>query len=383
MFGRVMARAVRDPGWDKWAKGDDYGPGGSISSTVNGRSATQLMTVYGCVTLISDVMSTMPVDHFTRSGGKRTEVTARAPWLDRPNPDHLWSSFMSQVMWSWLIDGNVFLVPIRSAQGRVLELYVLDPTAVQVDRAAGGDARYTVAGRVFTGEMVHLRAYVRPGELRGINPIENARTALGWGMAAQEFGRSFLENSAVPPAVITTPGTLSTEQKKDLRDAWSMRHGGPRNAGKVGLLEGGGDIKQLSMSMKDTQFLESRRFSASEIASNLFHVPSVFVGVAIEGTGSLTYTTLADKWTDLIRQACMSWMVRFEEAVSWHLLPRPQYIKFNADVYMRPDTKTRYETHAIGIDAGFLLVDQVREFEDWESLGDNAPSAPVDQGVQP
>ena len=74
-------------------------------------------------------------------------------------------------------------------------------------------------------------------------------------------------------------------------------------------------------------------------------------------------------------------MRRFEEAVSWQFFPRPQFIRFNADVFMRADTKTRYETHAIGIEAGFLQVDEARDYEDKPPLGDQS-SLPAPSPVE-
>jgi hypothetical protein len=42
--------------------------------------------------------------------------------------------------------------------------------------------------------------------------------------------------------------------------------------------------------------------------------------------------------------------------------------------------KTRYEAHAIGIDSGFLTVDEVRQLEDRPPLPETTPPMP-DQAV--
>jgi hypothetical protein len=46
------------------------------------------------------------------------------------------------------------------------------------------------------------------------------------------------------------------------------------------------------------------------------------------------------------------------------LLPEGQYAKFNLDSLLRGDTLSRYQAHKIGIDAGFLTVNEVRLIED-------------------
>ena len=152
-------------------------------------SASQLLTVYGCVTRIADVMATMAVDHYMKRGDLQAELTCqqRASWLDRPNVDNDWASFMTQVMWSLLIDGNTFLVPIRNAAGACRG--DLRPRPDQ-----GGSApRVRSADGARRWPSVHRRsaprpAYMRPGDIRGVNPIENARTALALGIRLRSTG---------------------------------------------------------------------------------------------------------------------------------------------------------------------------------------------------
>jgi hypothetical protein len=57
------------------------------------------------------------------------------------------------------------------------------------------------------------------------------------------------------------------------------------------------------------------------------------------------------------------WLVKLETALG-QLLPRGQFVKFNADAVLRPTTKARYDSYAVAIDKGFLTVDEVRELED-------------------
>jgi HK97 family phage portal protein len=371
MFGsKLQERIVQDPGWNQWAAGEGVMPGSYALSVA---ASTQLLTVYGCVTRIANVMATMPVDHMTRTGGEQAKILPRAAWLDQPNPLISWESFIAQVMWSWLIDGNVFLIPIRNTFGRVVELYIIDPNRVKFQQLPGRPLVILIDGRPYTDELLHLPAFTRPGEVRGINPIENARVALSLGLAAQQYGAGFFDNSGVPAVVIKSKAPLNEDQKKELRNNWNRSHQG--KAGGVGIISGEGvDLQQLTISPEQAQFLETRRFSAAEIAANLFHVPPDMVGSAIDGS-SLTYQNLESRWTDFIRSACQPWMTRFEKAVSFNLLPRPQYIKFVPDVYLRADTETRYRTHGIGITHRFLTDDEAREKEDLPPLTDEQRKA--------
>jgi phage portal protein BeeE len=243
MFGsKLQERIVQDPGWNQWAAGEGVMPGSYALSVA---ASTQLLTVYGCVTRIANVMATMPVDHMTRTGGEQAKILPRAAWLDQPNPLISWESFIAQVMWSWLIDGNVFLIPIRNTFGRVVELYIIDPNRVKFQQLPGRPLVILIDGRPYTDELLHLPAFTRPGEVRGINPIENARVALSLGLAAQQYGAGFFDNSGVPAVVIKSKAPLNEDQKKELRNNWNRSHQG--KAGGVGIISGEGvDLQHLA-----------------------------------------------------------------------------------------------------------------------------------------
>lgn len=361
---KTQERLIKDPAWNRWAGGDGPVPGYAVSDML----ATQLLTVYGCVTRIANVMATMPVNHLTRSGGVQQEMSSRAAWLDQPNPETSWESYIVQHMWSTLIDGNAFHLPIRNQAGRVVETYVLDPSRVRFERSRPGGPTVTLLdNRPYSGELLHLPAFVRPGEIRGVNPIENARVALGLGLSAQQYGAGFFDNSAVPAVVLSGKQDMNQDQKEEIRNSWNRKHQG--KAGGVGVLTGDWTVSQLTIAPEQAQFLETRRFSAAEIAANLFHVPPDMVGVAVDGS-SLTYQNLESRWTEFVRSACQPWMTRFEKAVSWNFLPRPQYIKFVPDVYLRADTSARYTAYESGKRAGWLLDDEIREKEDLAPLTD-------------
>lgn len=367
MFAAKPERAVRDPAWNQWAN-DTSSPTDQIVVTTS--SAQQLLTVYGCVTRIADVFGTMPVDHLTKFGGVRADMSPRAAWLDQPNPETSWPTFAKQYVWSRCLDGNAFIKPIRNPAGRVVEMWMLDPASVSLTRPhPGAPVSVTVGGHPFKGELLHVPGYMPAGHVRGVNPIEAARIALGLGLSAQEYGAGFFKNSAIPSVVVLAKGEVTADQREAVKEGWNDKHRGPRKSGGVAVVGGDATVQQLTVAPEQAQFLETQRFSAATIAANLFKVPPYLAGVAVDGS-SLTYQSLPDMYDDLVRSACMPLMSDLEHAISLHLLPQPQYVKLNADVWLRPATKTRYDTHKVGIDAGFLTDDEARALEDLPPLTD-------------
>lgn len=69
----------------------------------------------------------------------------------------------------------------------------------------------------------------------------------------------------------------------------------------------------------------------------------------------------------LVKYAVAPWLGRLERAMTT-LVPRGQYVKFNAGAFLRADTLTRYQAHAIALDKGFLTIEEVCDLEDREPL---------------
>jgi HK97 family phage portal protein len=115
------------------------------------------------------------------------------------------------------------------------------------------------------------------------------------------------------------------------------------------------------------QFLQTRQYTAAEIAGQMFLVDPSDLGIGVAGS-SLTYANLADRNTRRVQVTLLPWITRIEHAVS-SLMLRPRYMKFNVNALLRADLAARYSSYATGIGAGFLLPDEARELEDLPPLG--------------
>jgi phage portal protein BeeE len=81
-----------------------------------------------------------------------------------------------------------------------------------------------------------------------------------------------------------------------------------------------------------------------------------------ETAGHMAYTTPELRSMDMLTYTIRPWLVRLETSIS-ALLPRAQTVKFNPDALVRVALLDRYNAHKVGIDAGFLTVDEARALE--------------------
>jgi HK97 family phage portal protein len=365
VIGRLFAkRAVQDPGWAAWARGDDVvALGDTGGQLVNTTTAMQLLAVYGCVTLIADTIATMPVHTV---GGA---ITDNPRWLERPNPDMDRVDFMGATVASLLTDGNAYIAVMRDASNRPDQLQLLNPARVHC-HMVDGRIVHMVDGRPYLGEMLTVRGLMLPGAMKGLSPIDHARQIVGLGLGAQDQASRFFAQGAVVPGVIQSAGNLTKEQMREIRDQWIASHGGSRRSHLPVVLTGDAKWQGITMTQEQAQFLETRRYTDAQIAGQLFKVDPTMLGIPVEGT-SLTYSNLEQRGTHLVRHTLLPWIVRLERAFT-RLLPNGQQLKFNVAGLLRADLETRYRSYEIAARVqqmtgeAFLTVDEMREFEDLE-----------------
>jgi HK97 family phage portal protein len=337
-------------------------------------TSLKIGTVYACVRLLADTISTLPVDTFYREGGARLVFRPKPIWVERPDIGMAREDFLQQAMVSLLLDGNVFIRIFRGRAGEVTSLTVLDPTRVEVRRnPATREVEYAIdgtAGAVLTAaEVLHITELRRPGALRGVSRIEEVKQMLGLAAALEEFSARFFGQGSTTQGLIEWPGNLTKEQAKDLADGFEEGHKGLKRAHRPGVLFGGAKFVKTGVDPNEAQMLESRQFSVEEIA-RIFRCPLHLLQVATPG--AMSYASVEQNAIQFAQYTLRPIISKFETALST-LLPGPAFIKFNLDAILRGDIQTRFAAYSTGQLSGFLSIDDIRRLEDYP---------PVDGGDQ-
>jgi HK97 family phage portal protein len=367
--------------WGPW--GDTYTSSTGIN--VDESTATQLLTVYGSVALIADTIATLPSDVFRNSADGPQDVPKPA-WLGQPNSRLSFVDFVTQSLWSLLLDGNCYWAYITNTLAIPTEVTVLDPSQVDVRASESGGVEYWVRGQLFRGRLLHIKGIMQPGAIKGVSPIEAARQSIGLGLAAQEFASRFYSNGAHLSGFISTDADLTEEQAKKLQRSWSSVHAGLENAHRPGVLDNGATWNTVTVTPEQAQFLQTRNFQSAEIAGQLFLLDPTLLGIAIQSGQNLTYANLEQRGVHLVQFTLLRWIIRLEAAIT-SLLPRPQYFKFNVSGLERADLATRYAAHriALGPNVPWETVAEVRSFEDLPTMPgtDGLPEPPAPAAPQP
>lgn len=363
------------------------------SNAFNGGPVTQDLAltsdgVWRAVNLISNDVARIPLLVYERKGEGKERATAHPAYKllrYKPNPFMTAGVFRQVMQGHVLLNGNAYAAITRLGNGEPAELIPLDPTVTFPVRENNDLWYVTKAGhedvKIPAQDMLHIKGLGFDG-LIGYSPVDYAADALGLSLSLRRYGHVFFENNARPNVVLTHPGVLKEEAKKNLRESWERMHKGLDSAHRIAILQEGMTLTAFGNSAEDAQLIEERKFSVREIAN--------FFGIGAWLLGDDTRTSYAS--LEIEKLAYLDqldpWLNRWEEECRDKLLTEQEkdedshIVEFLRQALLRVDTKTRYEAYSIGISAGFLLPDEVRAFENMMPLPEEPEPEPLDNQDQ-
>lgn len=380
MLGRLFGGESRSMSYQTvWGSGHDWPLGSPIPGiNLTGDQALKISTVYACVRIYVDTISTLPVDTFIRRDGDRVPFRPKPAWVDRPDTGVSRQDHLAQVLMSLFVDGNAFVLVLRNPVRDVVALTPLDPFRVEVRRNALREIEYVYDHKtVFTAdEILHITEMRKPGELRGISRMAQLKDSLGLAKALEVFAAQFFGNGSVTDIVIEAPGQLTPEQAEALAAGWENHHRGLAKAHRPGVLAGGATVTKIGVDPEESQLLDSRRFQVEDIC-RAFRVPPSLMGIP----GTTSYASVEQNAIQWVRFSLTPIVARLESAYST-LLPSTAFVRFNMDSLLRGDTSTRFAAYSTGLQSGFFSINDVRKLEDLSPIdgGDSVrvPLANVD-----
>ena len=343
-----------------WTQGMGYHFGGGTATD----QAMRLSAVFACLRLLSEAVATLPLDTFIRSGAQRNAYPRpKYPSFAPPQASRI--DYLSQLMMSLLTDGNAYVLTPRDKLGVPVDLVVLDPTLVKVERRHG-QVRYECQNVEMDPrwDVIHIKGMTMPGAITGLSPIAHARETIDLGLAAQRFGASFFNNGALPSAIIEAPDGMDQPAVDRFAGMWNSRHQGTSNAHRIGVLTNGAKMSKVSINPNDSQFLETRQFQVPDIA-RIFGVPPHLIADASNSTS--WGSGLAEQNLAFGQFSLRPWTERIEDGHNRLMASHgvtEAFVKLNLDALLRASLKDRYEAYKVGIDAGFLDDDEARSWED-------------------
>lgn len=366
-FRNIVARAA------VWAGVPVFIERGGLTNTMNaeqdvdGAFAMKISTVWACVRLLSQAMSTLPV-HVKERSDDRRRLRPDHPitrLMLKPSPKMNGVTFRAVMMVSALLRGNAYaVITERDSRQYPTRLDFVLPENVTLWEG-DDDVFYSIVGndyRIPSRDVIHIKGVTTNG-LLGISPIRQHARLLETSVNSLEFARSFYRNGCRTTGVFKKAGTLSEAAYDRLYSQLSKAYFGSKNVGKPLLLEDGLDYTPITIPPEDAQFIATRLQSVDEIAA-IFGVPPHMVG----NQSHSTYSNNEQQNLELYNLNLRPWIVNFEAELNDKLFLESEkgrmYVDIDAKGLLRADTTARTNFYKNMYYIGAMNSNEIRACED-------------------
>ena len=321
---------------------------------VTTNTALKLSAVYCAVEVLSNALAILPVTVEQKTGNSRsTLIDHRLATLIGQYANSYLTSFQFRkiMMRALLLRGNAIALVIRNAQsGREERLQYVDPSEVSIRHVKATDEiTYTYMGQVYTpSDVIHLRINSDNGIL-GRSVLTYAADNMGTSLSAMELGASTFNAKGMTQGVIemdnaikgqgdVTPGQVKTA----LATAWRQQMS-VQDPYRVAILDEGMKYKGITISPKDTMFLETYQGGVQDIARWFGVPPHLLMDLT-----NANYSNIYQMDLSFLQRGVMPYVVQFETEYAFKLLSFREkqtghHINFDENVFLRMDLKSKGE----------------------------------------
>lgn len=276
-------------------------------------------------------------------------------------------AFIAETVSSMSQRGNAYWRISRGPAGDAINVTVLNPLHMWVWDDTAGARHYSYRGsEILAADLLHLRLTHTPGEPTGLGPIQACMSSIIGAQRMRAYADNWMDTRSAPAGQLTTDQELTraqAEQYKEQAIKSLQFSAGPAVFGK------GVKYERLLLNPQELQWLDSQQANVTMIA-RMFGIPARTMLAAVPGN-SQTYANLQEENNTFIKFTLMSYLAEIEDALT-ALTPRGQSVRFNLDAFLRPDTKTRMETHKLAIDAGIYSPAEARDIEGLSPVNEGA-----------
>ena len=227
--------------------------------------------------------------------------------LNNPNPNMSGRDLFEYLVAHLELGGNGLWHKVK-VDGVPVELWPIPPDAVSP--VAGDDNFIDHYEIVKTGtdstdkiipvdEIVHAK-YINPSDfLWGVGPLQAGARIVDTDNEAVSWNKLALENRGVTDGIFAIKERLTEQQFQEARERVKEQYSGKENARTPWVLDGGVDFKEMGMSAKEMDFIESRKFNMYEIHA-LFGVDPLLTGAPDPASRANKEEARKSFWEDTI-----------------------------------------------------------------------------------
>lgn len=336
-------------------------------------NALELADILTCVRVLAESVACLPLCLYkqTPNGGEKDydhKLYELIRW--QPNANMTSYDLRLWMMVDALLRGNGCCQVIRDMTGNVIELYPLFASKLSYHLMDDGTLHYLYPDpdnpeeqlMLEQNEVLHIRTFAS-GHLLSPSLVDLSSDLLSGGKSAESYTREFFENGTSVSGVIEYPDEMDEETFQRLKADWSQRYSGTGNRHKTPILEGGAKFTPMNLNHTESQMLESRKYTRSQIAG-LFRVPAHL----INDLEKATFSNIEHQDLGFVKHTLRPWLCNWEQKLRMTLLSDAEkgtyYFKHLTNDLLRGDLPSRFGAYSQAIQNGIMSPNDVRRKED-------------------
>jgi len=327
---------------------------------------------YACISFIARSASEVPFKVVSVSSRNREYSVSRrhllVQLLENPNPDMTFSDFIATTFGYLNIAGNCYWEKERSAVGRVVALWPMQPDRVRP--IPGTDGR--VSGYAYThgdktviipaANVLHFKYFHPLNAYEGLSPMQVAARRIDVDTASTDSVRAFFDNKTVPAALLIVKKKLLLNEAERIKADWKARF--TRNYHDVAVIDQDMDFKVVGQNYRDTQLDQIDLASEARICA-VFGVPPILVGLRV-GLENSPWSNISEArrifWEDILIPQ-LNWLS--QKLTSSLAVEFDDTLKITLDtsnvIALREDRAALHAAARDGLNAGYLTINDARQ----------------------
>lgn len=334
----------------------------SISKYLTGGAPMGISAVYAATSLISNTIASIPIQVRKRDANGYQEVDFNhylLPLFDYNENNITKFEMIKYVVSSILLKGNGFIYVYRDERGKAKGLRWLPNEYVSINYNPLSNNLYYICPLVDKKaiepvNMLHFKINSDDG-INGRSVISYAARSLKNANATENSAVNFYDSGCNLNGIIKVQGSLTPQQKTDIKTSWRESMDGQGLA----VLQGNMDYTPIQMNVSDAQLIESRQFNVNDIA-RFFNINPTLLGDLTHSS----YNTLEAAQEEFLVHTLMPYITLIEQEMTRKLFPPSERLwSINLDELdiLRTDKRSQADYYTKLQEKGVLSVNEVRK----------------------
>jgi len=347
-------------------------------------SAEKLSPVAAAHRILTNAMSVLPVGLYRKEGDARypaedpqLEYVLKVRANERMSPSLCRKIIMSQAFWY----GEGYAWIRRDSFGRVIELIPL-PSEGRVIRKDEDTGHiwydFTVDGemKTFAPSELLIHFFDTYDGLHGRGMLSLARETIATDGAAQRYNKKFYQNGARLSGIVEVDSKLEKPGRDKIKAEFENYAVSGEETFRVAVLDRGFKFTPIGLSQSDSQFMQSRSFSAEEV-SRFTGIPAYMLQ-----SGKQSYQSNEQQWLDFVTSTLIGHTTAWDHEWTYKLLSRAQlitrhYLRSNVAALLKGDSKSRAEFLTKMVSYAIYSPDECRALEEKNPWPDHIGEKPL------